>query len=283
MVNGTSLVVWLITLLLVALAVGGQPRGSGSVSQPGPLPDDDLALDLLQRWRERAARWRSAAVVPAMLAAAVAGLLLRQSVGVGVGGPHPPWADPVLAGMLAALLGAIGAELHHLRPSGGGVRIADLAPRDAAPLRPEGARTRQVLLTSAAAAVTAIAAAPPGAGVPWLGLAALVAAAGIPFAQRGIALRARPALPESLRTADHTVRQLAIHSIDHAGAGLVLLLTAWQAPAIYTHLDLAEPSALPLTIAQIAAFVISFRWWRHSHPDRLTNQRAPQSTADTPA
>lgn len=283
MVNGTALVVWLITGVLVTLAVGGQPRSPGSVSKPGPLPDDDLALGLLQRWRERAARWRSAAVVPAMVAAAAAGLLLRQSVGVGVGGPHPPWADPVLAGMLAALLGAIGAELHHLGPSGGGVRIADLTPRDAAPLRPEGARTRQVLLASAAAGVSAIAAVLPEVGVPWLGLAALLAAAGLPFAQRGIALRARPALPERLRLADHTVRQLAIHSIDHAGAGLVLLLTAWQAPAIYTHLDLAGPFALPLTVAQIAAFVVSFRWWRHSHPDRLTNQLAPQPTADTTA
>jgi hypothetical protein len=108
------------------LAVVGDTLVAGVVATPATVA-------LLTRWRDRAARWRTTAALPVVLATIAASVAIRQQVNVGIG-DHPAWSDPLLMGLLSVFVGAILAERHHLRPHGGtGVR--DAAPRRGGGLR----------------------------------------------------------------------------------------------------------------------------------------------------
>lgn len=236
---------------------------------------------LLVRWRQRATFARRSFAVPAAVGAAAAGLVLRQELAVGVGA-HPAWSDPLLAGMVAAFLGAIVAEVHHLRPTAGGPRSAQLRPRDLAPMLPPYSRVRLGLLAVLAASSSLAAATATDVRVPWLGVSALALAALVPLIQRGIALRRQPPGPAPLRAADVAVRHLAVRSVDRAGAGAILLLAAWQLAPVYGSVTL-RPLQTLLALGQVASVVVAVLWWRRSSPRRLVPAAAPPLDPGAPA
>lgn len=276
----------LSVLVVVGLAVVllmGRHR-DGAIAQVGTslvaeVPGMPLAIALLERWRDRAHRWRLAVAVPAVVGSIAGNLALRQSVDVGVGA-HPAWADPLLTGLLGAFVGAIAAEAHHLRRRSAGPRSVDLTPRDVAAYVPGGSRLRLAWLTAAATTAMVATLVLAQGHFPTLGLLALFLLALVPVAQRGIIGRARPAVAADLRAADDAVRRLAVRSVDEAGAGAALLLIAWQLAPAYTTVNVPTPIAGALAVTQLAALIVAVVWWRRSNPTRLLPDVAASVAAD---
>ncbi len=259
-----------IPLVLVWLL---RRRPSGTIAATGRgildgVPRTPSTITLIERWRDRAARWRSVVALPVVLATIVASLAIRGSVDVGLGA-QPAWSDPLLTGLLSVFVAAIAAELHHLRRRSEGPRVVDLVPRTVGGYLPEGSRRRLGLLGAYALFACTLAFAVAGTMVPWLGLLALSTVCTVPLVQRGIVGRGRPALDSDLRLADDAVRMLAVRSVDEAGAGAALLLSAWQlAPAAAA---VSAPTAIEvgLALVQVASLVVAIAWWRRSNPRRL--------------
>jgi hypothetical protein len=257
--------------LVVAVSVRRRPAGRLAVvgdSLVAGVVATPATVALLTRWRDRAARWRTAAALPVVLATIGASVAIRQQVNVGIG-DHPAWSDPLLMGLLSVFVGAILAELHHLRPRRAGVRAAHLAPREVGDHLPPRARIRSVALAVSALVASTLAVTVGGQRVPLLGLLALLVAGLVPVVQRGIVGRGRPAVAASLLAADDAVRRLAVRSVDEAGAGVVLLLTAWQLAPTYTVASVAAPVTVVMIVAQLASLGVAIVWWRRSDPRRL--------------
>ena len=233
-----------------------------------PASDDTRAL--VTRWRDRSARWRLYAALPAIAAATAAGLVTRDTVVLGIG-TGPVWTNPLLMGLLAAFVGAIGAELHHLRRRPAGPRTASLTPRSVSDHLDVRARTRLAVVAVLAGAVTALDLVHPDtARVPVAGLLAVGTAGTIPPIQQAIVTRPRPALPEPLERADDAVRGLAIRSIDAAGAGLVLLLAVMQtATLLDTAVTTAAGGQLLFGLATLTGALIAVVWWWQAGPSAL--------------
>lgn len=257
--------------LVVAVAVRRRPAGAladiGADLVAGVVPTP-ATVALLTRWRDRAARWRTAAALPVVLATIGASVAVRNELRIGVG-DHPAWFDPLLMGVLSVFVGAILAELHHLRPRRTGVRAAHLTPRETVDHLPPRARTRSVVLAVLALVATVLAVTVGGQRVPLLGLLALLVAGLVPVVQRGIVGRARPTVAATLLAADDAVRRLAVRSVDEAGAGVVLLLTAWQLAPTYSAATVATPVVLAMIVSVLASLGFAIVWWRRSDPRRL--------------
>ena len=269
-----SLLAVVVLLAIVLLGVGACLRTSlepltqrpeGSVPE---VASTAAAAALLERWRGRAVRWRVTLATGAALTALGASLAFRRSVDIGLGA-HPPWADPLLAGLLGVFLATIAAELHHLRPRPAGPRTAQVIPREVTSYLPSGARRRRGALAGVATLAIALSLTVGDERVPWLGLVALSVLALVPTIQARIVGRARPAVAPDLLAADEMVRRLAVRSVDEAGAGAALLLIAWQLAPIYTAVDAPGPLAALMAITQLGALVIAIVWWRRSSPQRL--------------
>lgn len=265
----------LALLLLLAVASTGRTRryrggaaaalGAQLVGHVPSTPDNQA---LLRRWRERATWWRRSISLPAVALTIVASVTLRSSLDVGIGA-HPAWSDPLLMGLLGTFVGAVTSELHLLRRPVPQRRRAELAPRDLADHLPPGARRRLVVLAIFAGLACALTVRLAEGVVPILGLLALTGAGTVPLVQRGIVHRGRPAVGIDLREADDAVRRLAVHSIDQAGAGVVLLLTAWQLAPVYTAVDVHPVVEALLIVAQLTSLFLAIVWWRRSNPRRL--------------
>lgn len=280
-----------VLLAVVAVMVLLRRRPSPAIAEQGrqlvaDVPATPATVALLERWRDRAHRWRQVVAVPAVVGSIVGNLVLRQSVDVGVGA-HPAWADPLLTGLVGAFLGAIAAEAHHLRTRSSGPRTVDLTPRDVRAYLPHPDRRRLVALGIAAAVATLGALVLVDGHVPTLGLLALALAVVVPVTQHGIVTRARPALAPDLRRADDAVRRLAVRSVDEAGAGAMILLVAWQLAPVYTAVDAPTGVETAMGVAQLASLVLAVVWWRRSHPRRLLPDVAaalgPPAHHETPA
>lgn len=237
-----------------------------SAAKAAAVPATEPARMLLQRWRDRALRWRMGLALPAVAAAIAGGLLVHQQVRVGVG-DGPAWTDPVLVGLLASFLGALGAELHLARPAAGTMRAARLAPRDADLYVSRGAGRRRAVLAVLAGTTLAAAALLVGWTALMPGLLAVAVLGLVPVAQQRIATRPQPVLPPDLTAADDTVRRLATRTLDDAGAGAALLLVAWQGSTVGQALPHWWPPLL--WGLQLAALVVAVVWWRRSAPRRL--------------
>lgn len=267
----------LTAMLAVVLLIGlpvflGRRYPVGAIAAIGSglthgVPPTTDAVALLTRWRDRAARWRSMSALPVVLGTVVASIALRGELGVGVGA-HPAWSDPLLTGFLSVFLGAIAAELHHLRTRARGPRAVELRPRDVEDYLPVAAHRRRLVLVALAVVAVALTAT-VAASFPATGALALVIAALVPAVQRGIVGRARPAMADDLRAADDAVRRLAVRSVDEAGAGAVLLLTAWQLAPVYAAVDVPPVVTIAMVVGQVGALVVAVVWWRRSNPKRL--------------
>jgi hypothetical protein len=273
-VNGLlalGLVVSALSALLVVFLIRRHPIGAGAVTGRrlvADVPATPVTIALLERWRDRASRWRSTLAVPVVVATIATSIAVRQSLDVGIGA-HPAWADPLLTGMLSVFLGAIAAELHHLRHRPTGPRVVERLPRDVAAHLPLGARRRRLALALLAGVASVLSITVGDGRVPWPGMLALAITGAVPLVQRGIVGRSRPALDADLRAADDAVRTLAVRSVDEAGAGAAVLLAAWQLAPAYTSVDVSTPVAAAMIVAQVAALVLAILWWRRSNPRRL--------------
>jgi hypothetical protein len=246
---------------------GGAAAGIGA-RLVADVPATAASVALLTRWRDRAARWRLAVAGPAVVLTIAVSVVVRSSLDIGIGA-HPAWSDPLLMGLLGAFLGAMAAEFHLLRRRAPNRRSADLTPRDVADHLPSGSRIRLAVLAVLAAGASASTVLVTDGDLPVLGLLALVGSAAVPLVQRGIVARGRPALEPDLRAADDAVRELAVLSVDQAGAGAILLLSAWQLAPVYTAVDVAPVVEAGLVVAQVVSLVVAVVWWRRSNPRRL--------------
>lgn len=260
-----------LSALLLAFSHRRHPIGAGAVTGRqlvADVPATPMTIALLERWRDRASRWRSTLAVPVVFTTIATSIAVRRSLDIGIGA-HPAWADPLLMGMLSVFLGAIAAELHHLRHRPTGPRVVELVPRDVAAHLPVGARRRLVALALLAGVASALSITVGEGRVPWLGMLALAISGAVPLVQRGIVGRSRPALDADLRAADDAVRTLAVRSVDEAGAGAAVLLAAWQLAPTYTTVDVPLRVAGAMVMAQVAALVLAILLWRRSNPRRL--------------
>lgn len=279
-------VLGMLLLLLVGVLVVRR-RPVSAIAETGRqlvagVPPTPAAVALLERWRNRARRWRSTLAVPTVLCTLGASVVLRGSIDVGIGA-HPAWADPLLTGLLSVFLGAIAAELHHLRHRTEGPRVADLTPRDVSTHLPPGARRRLVGLAVVASIATLLAGTVGERRLPVLGVLALIVVVLVPVVQRGIVVRGRPAVTADLRIADDAVRTLAVRSVDEAGAGAVLLLAAWQLASTYAAVEAPLAVTVLLVVGQFAAVVSAVVWWRRSSPQRLLPDVSAALRATDPA
>ena len=238
------------------------------------VPDTPATRELLGRWRDRARRWRRVAMWPLLTFSIVASVRATGEVQFGLvntAGVAPLWADPLVVGLLAVALGALAAELHHLRRRPDGPRSADLTPRDVGRLRRPRSRVRRVvlgLLLVASAVLHLFAADGQAGSPPALAVAAAVLLAG-EVVERRIALRPRPALSADLVTADDAVRRAAVRSVDDAVSGAALLLLGWATLGLSGS---APPGALADGLTAIGSLgaLGSAVWWAiRSAPRRL--------------
>lgn len=255
--------------MIAVVAVRGGRGRAAAVGREliAEVPATPATVALLERWRDRAKRWRLTLAVPTVVATLAASIAVRGSVDVGVGA-HPAWSDPVLTGLASVFVAGIAAELHHLRARATGPRMADLTPRDVGAHLPSGSRQRLGVL-ALLAAISVVLAVTVGGQIPVLGLLGLLMVVLVPGVQRRIVLRARPAVSSDLRAADDALRRLAVHAVDQAGAGLILLLAAWQLAAAAAHADLPAAVTALFVTAYVTAFVVALIWWWRSDPSRL--------------
>jgi hypothetical protein len=161
---------------------------------------DHLASDpdqrrLLVRWLTRA-RW-------ARFVAGFSGCLM-WIVGTSGGG------DLLLLGTGGIAIGAMLAELHHVRPRKG-PRTAGLRVRSVGDYLMSQDARRMIIVSLLAGAVVIVGAVEGHSrAAMWWGLGALFALGTARLAQVRVATRPRPALSESLTRADDLARELAI-------------------------------------------------------------------------
>ncbi len=268
-----------VIVLWGAIVRTGLPKGPVTDAELDGLavPDDPDVRALLERWRDRARRWRMLGGLPLATGVAVASVALRSEIRIGVGGA-PLWSDPLVMGLLGAFAGAIGAELHQLRQRQAGPRTVSLAPRDLDDYRPEGSGRRTLVLAGVAAGVAMVHLGVPAAsGPPIPGLLGVVVAGTVLTVQRAIVGRPRPALTGHLAAADDAVRRLAIRSVDAAGAGSLLLLTLWQVSAITEALVPGDSGLAAIAALTYLGFtILALIWWRRGGPATVLARAAEE-------
>lgn len=197
-VSGIILLAVLVTLVLIiilniALQLAGFDADASEIA--GQLASDPDQRRLLARWLERA-RW-------ARFVGGFAGCLLWV-LGTQAKG------DLLLLGTGGITVGAMLAELHHIRQRSG-PRTARLDVRSVRDymMRQDARRMIGVGLAACVVAVTGAAASEARAAM-WWGLAAVVALGAARLAQERVATRPRPAVSDKLRRADDLARELAI-------------------------------------------------------------------------
>jgi hypothetical protein len=168
-------------------------------------------------------------------------------------------ADVLLFGTAGIALGAVAAELHHLRRARG-PRTARLEVRTVGDyLMPYDAH--QMMRIAIIAVVVAVAAvwSATSRGATWWALAALAVEGLCRLAQWRVATRARPALSPSLTRADDFVRELAI------GRGLARP-AAFLALALLARAGFALRPAIGTfgSIMGIVAWCYAYMLWWHN-------------------
>jgi hypothetical protein len=235
------LVAGTLALIGVTRALAGYDDEADEIADR--LIDGSTQRQLLTRWLERA-RW---ARYVGGFAGILAWLLGTQTQG-----------DVLVFGSLGICCGAVLAEAHHFRrPSG--PRRARLEVRDVHDyLDVVDARRMTFVAAVALATIAAGGLVDDGSATVWWGSGALTTLSIIHLAQRRVASRSRPAVPDELRLADDLARRLAI------GRGLAV-------PATYAALALVARGLIELgpeiAIAPFLGIVAwcygVALWWRN--------------------
>jgi len=273
---------------VVVMAIGGillrkafRPVAAGDVfalhvltGVPQTKRTDGLFAAYLSRSRRFRTAWSVAGWGSGLVLAALLG---AGRVGVGTGSHQPFYADVLLMGFGGYLLGAIVAELHHLRRPRTGARTASLRPRRVSAYR---ARGQQIFLRSIVALSTVVlivglvldrsqhkpvydslgdgsrflvpSPTPNTYAAPLIVTACVIFAVWlvIEVTQRAVVKRPRPAMPDDLALGDDAIRGTSVEVLAVGGSGLLALLTSYEA-GIVNH-GIHNSSALLFT------FVVSF-------------------------
>lgn len=248
--TGWSQAGFVLVLLVLAAAVfvavrdlirvfgGADPQASAIAARLAERPEQRV---LLGRWLRRSRWYRNVGGTTGVLA----GLFIG-----GIGGI-------VLVGLIGVTIGSLAAEVHLLRPdrvTGArpkGPRVAGLERRSLArywePPR-QLALTILGLVAACLLLVNRFGPAIDGLRQPWAaGIVVIVAGAMV--IQWRVAIRPRPALPESLRSSDDLVRSLAITS-GIANPAITLAL-AFLGQALY---DVSTPLSVVAWLAALSLF-----------------------------
>lgn len=250
-----SMVVLVIVNVVIQLA--GIDREASEIS--GHLAHDPDQQRLLTRWLGRA-RW-------ARFVGGLSGIVIWV-LGTRTKG------DLLLLGTGGIALGAILAELHHIRPRKGR-RTARLDVRSVGNymIRDDARRMVGVGVAALAVVIAGIVASEANAA-SWWGLAAVAALGAARIAQERVATRPRPAVSENLTRADDLARELAI------GRGLAR-------PATFFALALVARGCYSLTptiggygtlLGGAAWLYALYLWWQNRRLGLdflMTEQRDP--------
>ena len=195
-------------------------------------------------------------------------------------GLHPIYTDLLLMGFGGYLLGAIAAELHHLRGRTSGVRTASLSPRDPSKYVPARQRLRLRLVASGSLLavvgycvlhVVQYRARSFSVSIVAYGVVTAIVWVVVESAERAVVRRARPALPEDLAAGDDAIRAAAAQTLATGGAGFILLLTAWVSYAAWNNLG-STAWAFTYSVAAIVSVIwavrLAFRTRRLAWPQR---------------
>ena len=204
-----------------------------------------------------------------------------RSVGLGFGpGRHPIYADLLLMGFGGYMLGAIAAELHHLKGRTSGIRTASLSPRD--PSRYVPARQRlQLRLVASGSLLTVVGYCVLhvvqyrersfSVSIVAYGVVTAIVWGVVEAAERAVVRRARPALPDDLAAGDDAIRAAAAQTLATGGAGFILLLTAWLSYTAWNNLESTAWASIYWVAASasvIWAVRLAFRTRRLAWPQR---------------
>jgi hypothetical protein len=247
---------------------------------------------LFAAYLSRARRYRTSWSVVGWISGLV--LAFGFALESGAAASADPVALMVLMGFSGYLLGAIVAELHHLRRSRHGARTASLTPRSLRDYM--GARQRWFLRCLA---LLALALGVVGIGVQattsdtyeqvpggprilvqqaetfWISLVVLAVVATtvwvvIELAQRAIVERPRPALPDDLAEADDAIRRASLSTVALGGSGLVALIACVESGTVARNT--AGAGSMLCTIAVFVLFGLAiqlmFRTRRVAWPER---------------
>ncbi len=169
---------------------------------------------------------------------------------------QPFYRDLLLMGLAGYLLGAIVAELHHLRRGPSGVRMASLAPRrleDYVSRREQWFMRVLGVLALVLVGTGVLVARSEAASLLGYGLAVLAVWALVEAAERAVVERARPVLPEDLAGADDAIRAATMTTLSLGGAGLVALLTTGVSFAVSAGVD-ADGVGVVMALVGIGLF-----------------------------
>ena len=242
-------------------------------------PATESARRLYSAYLSRARRYRSTWSAVGWGAAIFLATQFRPA-GITFGpGKHPVYADLLFMGFGGYLLGAIAAELHHLRGRATGVRTASLEPRRAARDLPahEQMQLRIVAIAAVVASVgycivhaTSAEPEPFSWAVVVYGASVVLVLLVVEVAARAVVHRARPALPEDVARGDDAIRSAAAQTLVTGGSGFVLLVLSWSASGASGTLRGGWQSvyAALAVAALIGAVRLAFRTRRLAWPSR---------------
>jgi hypothetical protein len=253
LILGLLAVLAVLTMVSVARMLAGvDPEIPELAGRLADAPDEQR---LLARWLSRA-RW-------ARNVGGFCGLVVWLLGTQGSG-------DILAWGVGGIALGAMAAELHHVKPAPG-PRTAMMEPRSVADYLLE-ADSRRMLAVGVIAALVMLAGVflDDGGSASWAGFAAVVVLGAARGVQRRVATRPRPAIAEGLRRADDLARQLAI------GRGLARPATFFALALIARGSWLLVPAIGDVMgIVAIVAWLYALRlWWtnRRLGLDHLLDQ-----------
>ncbi len=239
---------------------------------------------MVRRYLRRARLLRTWGAVAGAIVPSLADFLLNgrvQVLGFGTDGEGAPLGFGTI--FVGYLIGALCAELTHVRPDAKGRRTASLIPRELSSYLPHGVLMAQRSVTAfAALATAALAVVPYSQSVSNPGPAALIAialallglGACLEAVERWVVRRPQPFISPPLVAVDDAIRAQSIRSV--AGAGLALLLLygcgvslALQASEnTLLHATMLIPAALFFVGSLVACQDVAESRWRVRRPAR---------------
>jgi hypothetical protein len=245
-------------------------------------PLTDATRRLYGAYLSRARRYRTTCSVIGWVSAIVLTYALGGTqIGIGFGS-HPVYSDLLVMGFGGYLLGALVAELHHLRRRGAGPRVASLSVRslDTYVARRDQTFLRIAILWQSAAAIAYVAIraltgseAPFDAAIVAYGLIVVGVWGLVEHAERAVVTRSRPAMSEDLAAGDDAIRAASINTLVLGGSGLVLLLGGWGSSLVaqsYRNTVGTQSWVLVFSVSAFVSFgtsiVLAFRARRLAWP-----------------
>jgi hypothetical protein len=248
------------------------------------VPASSLTDRLFAAYLSRSRRYRTAWSVAGWGSGLVFAVLFSDGarVGIGTGSHQPFYADVLLMGFGGYLLGAIVAELHHLRRPRTGARTASLTPRR---LTSYAMRGQQIFLRSVVVLSTAVlviglvldrsqhkpvwegpadsrilipSPTPNSYAAPLIATAVVILAVWllIEITERAVVRRPRPAMPDDLALGDDAIRVTSVEVLTVGGSGLLALLTSYEAGIVSSGIH-TNGWQLPMGIIAVVGFFFS--------------------------